>query len=173
MTRADLVATIPPLMPTSLPPIATRPLEAHDVDLLAGWLQGGVGLRIPPVSAAWRRVLGDPRILCRIALGPSGAPIGFYRLDLAPDQSAELTLVVAPSQRRKGVGMALLQAAFSEARRRDRRRLVAMVAQENRPAREFFLAAGFESTQEQAGGFAHLERILHTGDAVPPLEITP
>jgi ribosomal protein S18 acetylase RimI-like enzyme len=153
-------------------PIATRSLEPRDVELLDGWLHGtGLGVRLP-ASAGWRRVLGDPRILCRVGTA-DGVPVGFYRLDLAPDRSAEITVVVAPERRRSGVGTALLDAALQQARALGLRRLVAMVAEQNERGREFFHALGFESSPGRASQTVFFARIVHSGDQLAPLEITP
>lgn len=155
------------------PRLAFRPLEAGDVDVLAGWLRDADLGRGLESASARARAISDPRIVCQVAIDEHGRRVGIYRLDLAPDQTAELTLVVAPDARRRGVGSRLLAAALETARRLGLRSLVALVTTGGAGAKAFFLASGFESLGEASPGFVRLSRIVHSGESLPPLEITP
>jgi ribosomal protein S18 acetylase RimI-like enzyme len=155
-------------------PLAFRPFEAGDLPLLEAWLAearlgapAGVSRR-----ALLRRLLEDERILV-FAAERDGAVVGFARLDLAPDRSAELTLIVDPGRRRRGAGRALLLRVLEEARSRGLRRLVAVVAHANEVGRAFFAEVGFEPSDVRVPGFDHLERVVHRSDREEPLEIVP
>jgi ribosomal protein S18 acetylase RimI-like enzyme len=151
-----------------------RPFAEADAELLGRWLHtAGLGVPQGLGSGAWgRRVVADPRIVCRAAV-VAGDPVGFYRLDLAPDRTAELTLIVAPGRRRQGIGRVLLEAMLGEARQRGLRGVVAVVQETNVPALSFFRAAGFEESGVAMPGFVHLARLVHRADRQPPLEISP
>ena len=162
-------------MPVPLQDLRFRPFELADAGLLDRWLRAaGLGVPAGLVRESWsRRLLGDARIVVRVAIDAGGAPRGFVRLDLAPDRSAEITLIADPGARRQGIGTSLLEEALIEARARGLRRLVAVVDTDNRVAREFLVAGGFEVTRAPLPGFDHLERVVHGADRQPPLEIVP
>lgn len=81
---------------------------------------------------AW---LGDQRAVrkrCIIAWGDRGEPVGWalLRLPLADNRTAaELDLVVAPTQRRRGIGRRLLEQALTLARAEGRRTLTGWASQ--------------------------------------------
>ncbi len=124
--------------------------------------------------AVWsaRMAGGDARIHALAAM-QGRMPIGFVRLDLAPDRSAELTLIVDPRHRRRRIGHALVERALEEARRLGLRRIVALVRPENEPALRLFAAQGFEPSGTRMIGFEHLVRVVHRADRERPLEIVP
>ena len=82
--------------------LSFRPFEAGDLDVLERWL-GDAGLR-PSARVRRdlriRRLTDDDRIVTRL-VDSGGDAVGFFRLDLAPDRSAELTLLVAAGRRRQ------------------------------------------------------------------------
>lgn len=152
-----------------------RPFALEDAAHLGAWLQA-VGLGVPRGVAdqTWaRRLIEDPHISCWAAEDPDGSRLGFFRLDTGPDQQAELTIIVGPGLRRRGLGTALLEEALSQARSRGLRRILAVVEDENDPAMGFFSAAGFHSVGRKTPGNTHLERLIHRADRQPPLEIQP
>ena len=168
-----------------------RSFQVADAELLGAWL-AAAGLGAPPwvASQTWaERMVSDPRISCRAAIrraveGPvvepahgavdaGGEIVGFCRLDIAPDRSAELTLVVAPTRRRAGVGSALLEDALDQARELGLRRLTALVQTDNDPGFRFFASSGFEETAPPVPGFIHFCRLVHRSQSVRPLEIRP
>jgi GNAT superfamily N-acetyltransferase len=162
-------------MRKALAAIRFRQFDERDVETLARWL-GDAGLGVPARVGAevWgRRLCRDPRILCRVACDEAGESLGYLRLDIAPDRAAELTIIVGPSERRRGVGRALIEEAVRVARGSGLRRILAMVDRGNRVGREFFLSCGFEFRHTALEGFALLERIVHGADSQPPLEIVP
>ncbi|NUO16280.1 MAG: GNAT family N-acetyltransferase, partial [Planctomycetaceae bacterium] len=151
-------------MPFRLPSLRYRSTEPGDLAALGTWL-AGAGLGVPEEvkgRSDWsRRLFSDPHILCRTAVTSTGQIAGFYRLDLAPDRSAEITLIVAPSRRRKGVGQSLLDHALEDARRRGLRYLVAVIQAQNEPARHFFEGAGFAPCDSHLPGYLVLRRLVH------------
>ncbi len=152
-----------------------RAAVPRDLPTIAPWLRAaGLGPPADADGAAWeRRLSEDPRIVCVVGEAADGRCTGFFRLDVAPDRTAEVTLVVAPDRRRRGYGRLLLERALAEARRRGLRRLDALVQPSNRVALAFFDDAGFESTDRSVPGFVPLARVVHRGEQLPPLEIAP
>ncbi len=154
-------------------PLQFRPFRASDSALLGAWLSA-CGLGVPPGvdDHTWaRRIIRDPNILCWAAT-QEGRTVGFLRLDLGPDRSAELTLIVHPERRRVGLGMALLDHALRQARASGLSRLLVVVETQNQAAQQFFLQAGFE-TAGASNGHLRLSRLVHRADRQPPLEISP
>lgn len=154
-------------------PLQFRPFRVTDSALLGAWL-AGCGLGLPPGvdDHTWaRRIIRDPKILCWAATR-DGRTLGFLRLDVGPDRSAELTLIVHPERRRTGLGMALLDHALRRARATGLSRLLAVVEAENHGAQCFFQQAGFEAVAT-SNGHVRLSRLVHRADEQPPLEISP
>jgi len=162
-------------MRKTLDPIRFRSFVEGDVDLLGAWLRAsGLGVPDGVAPSSWgRRLSADPLIKCRAACGSRGQVLGFYRLDLAPDHSAEITLIVDPRCRRQGVGRAMFSEILEEARQTGIKRLLAVVQEGNKPGREFFPGFGFESRPQQMPGYLHFERIIHGGGSQPPLDVSP
>lgn len=152
-----------------------RAFEDADGPLLADWL-GQAGLRVPPDLADGRceRLRDDPRILLRTAVTQDGRPLGFSRLDVAPDDTGEITLIVKPDRRGRGLGRGLLEDVIEQGRHLSLRRLYAVVEEHNVVALGFFVSAGFERTGVWMSGYVHLHRLLHRSHADPePIEIDP
>ena len=153
-------------------PIASlqlRPFELADAEFVAPWLSGP-GLSLPRGSSAWpERLLRDQRIVALVAHA-GGRPAGLVRLDCAPDGVAEITMVVAPELRRGGHGRQMFEEALCRARDVGMRRLVAYVDFQNTPALGFFAEVGFES-RGISGSRLRLDRIVHAGGRVPPLDV--
>ncbi|MFO1050999.1 MAG: GNAT family N-acetyltransferase [Planctomycetota bacterium] len=152
-----------------------RPFRATDAPRLERWLQGA-GMPLPeslPRQVWAQRIAGgDARIQALTAMAGRVA-IGFLRLDLAPDRSAELTLIVDPRHRRRGIGRLLVEKALEEARRLGLRRLSALVRPDNEPALRLFTETGFEPSATRVVGFECLARVVHRADRERPLEIVP
>ncbi|MEO0478670.1 MAG: N-acetyltransferase [Planctomycetota bacterium] len=157
-----------------------RPFRLSDAPRLAAWLDEST---LPASSALdeeleWaRRLLADPRIEVEVLQneGEAGGPprvLGFLRLDLAPDRSAEITLLVDPERRRRGIGRFLCDHALEFGRRLDLQRLVAVVAEENTAARELFTGAGYD-WNGSVPGHHRFDRLIHASGTADPLEIEP
>ena len=160
-----------------------RPFELADAATVVPWLDSpGIGL--PPGRARERwaeRLLVDPRVRAWIAERPVGeAPVstttgsdpgsggeqvavGFARLDTGPDRIAELTVAVAPSWRRTGVGTDMLELITRVCQASRVRRLHAVVDPANRPAVGFFRDHGFEDCG-QFGGSVRFVLWIHEAD---------
>ena len=161
------------VMADRAPALRYRKFRDEDLQILSPWLVAA-GLGVPPgVSREqWgRRLREDARIVCRAGTGRDHQVVGFFRLDLAPDNTAEITLIVAPGRRRQGFGRALLEASLAEARRIGLRRLIAVVDVANQAACTFFQDAGFERSGRPMEGYVLLERMVHRADHKPPIEI--
>ena len=150
-------------------PLQLRPFELRDAEFVAPWLCGP-GLSLPRGSSAWpERLLRDARILALVA-HVDGLPAGLVRLDCGPDGIAEVTLVVAPEQRRRGRGRWMFQQALVRAREVGMRRLVAYIDIANEAALDFFGELGFES-QGVTGSRIRMDRIVHAGGKPEPLDV--
>ncbi len=162
-------------MPSGQPSLSFRPFVRADLALLGPWLADS-GLSVPALAPDQlaRRLIQDPGILCQAACD-SGQPVGFMRLDLAPDHAAEVTLIVAPQHQRRGIGRALLEHGLELARERGWERLWALVRSENVAAQRLFEMLGFEHGASPLHGYAHLLRLVHRRPSgmVAPLEIAP
>ncbi|MCB9887032.1 MAG: GNAT family N-acetyltransferase [Planctomycetes bacterium] len=158
-------------------PIHVRPFCLADAGEVEPWLQGP-GLSLPPGAARqqWpHRLLADARIVARVAVHGARL-VGFVRLDSGPDRVADLTLVVSPEYRRRGLGRLLFDAALVSARQLGLRQLVASVDTGNAVAIDFFVDRGFVFEDGAAVGACTsgrylLTRIVHAGDHREPLEI--
>lgn len=149
-----------------------RPFALADAEVVEPWLQGP-GLSVPTgqVGRQWAaRMLANPRILARTAL-LAGKAVGFARLDVGPDRAAELTLAVAPSHRRRGIGRIILAQLLEEARRNGLLRVLAVVDDGNPGACRFFLTNGFEEEGSALHGSVRLCLRLHGATCSDPLEI--
>ena len=78
------------------------------------------------------------------ALQAGAPPIGFILARSVAGEAEILTLAVDPSDRRRGVGCALVEAAAATALAAGAQTLWLEVAQDNTPARSLYARAGFE-----------------------------
>lgn len=162
-------------MADAAPRLQYRAFTDDDLSVLGPWLLEA-GLLVP--SGVSREQLGrrlreDSHIVCRTALSERRRVVGFFRLDLAPDNTAELTLIVAPRSRRSGIGRHMIEAALAEARRLGLKGLVVVVQDGNHAALRLFADAGFEPAGRDLAGYAVLQRMVHRADHKPPIEVVP
>lgn len=153
--------------------IAFRRFQRQDLAVLGPWLDAA-GFLVPPNVTAARlleRLTRDPKIVVRTAYDSLDQPVGFLRLDIAPDRTAELTLIVHPDRRRAGIGSVLVLRALDLARRRGCRRVWVLVRLDNVAARRLFEDAGFEEDRRPLPGYIGMVRRLHRAPEVSPLEI--
>ena len=157
------------------PTLRFRAFSDDDLSVLGPWLlQAGLGV---PAGVSreqlGRRLREDAHIVCRTALGNRHSVVGFFRLDLAPDNTAELTLIVAPRLRRCGIGRYLIESALHEARRLGLKGLVGVIQDANQCAIRLFLDAGFDVGSRVLAGYQVLQRMVHRADHKPPIEVVP
>lgn len=146
-----------------------RPFEVADAEFVAPWLCGP-GLSVPHGSSAWpERLVRDQRIVALVARD-AGTPVGLVRLDCGPDGVADVTMVVAPEQRRTGRGRSMFRKALVRAREVGMRRLVAYVDIANESALAFFADCGFES-HGVTGSRIRMDRIVHQSHNAAPLDV--
>lgn len=81
-------------------------------------------------------------------------PIGFILGRAIGGEAEILTLVVAPDQRRAGVGEALVEALVREAETRGAEAVYLEVAEDNQPARALYWKCGFEPAGLRRGYYA-------------------
>lgn len=150
--------------------LALRPFEPADLEVLAAWLEAeGLGVPVATSHKLWGdRLLSDPLIVCHIAMVDADVA-GFFRLDIGPDRSAEVSVMVAPSQRRRGIGRQLLDAGLTEAAHRGVRTLIAAVRDDNHAALTLFREAEFAESSQRVPGLVLLHRAGVTSER-PPLE---
>ena len=153
-----------------------RSFDPEDLDLLERWLRAS---DLPAPAALDRdgdtwavRVMEDPRIHIEVAVDEDGEPAGFLRLDHAPDRSAEVTVLVDPGRRRRGVGQALVLRALERGRELELNRLVAMISESNDAGLALFFGLGFEDNGS-VPGHRRLDRLIHRTRHAEPLEIIP
>jgi len=120
---------------------AIVPAGPGDAALLAA-LHGAAFPADPWSEGAMARLLAMPGAIALIATRDR-EPAGFVLARVAADEAEIVTLGVAPSRTRQGVGRSLLAAAAAEAAKRGATRLFLEVAATNRAARRLYAAAGF------------------------------
>jgi GNAT superfamily N-acetyltransferase len=121
----------------------------------------------PPVEkifTAWMRqgFAGQPREAA-LALAADGQPVGFYLLELSQRENphnGDLLPVVAPDQRRRGYGTALLRHAAARAKAHGRTLLSAEIRSDS-PGSAFAAATG------ASAGVLEIRRVLDV-TAIPP-----
>lgn len=158
-------------MTLRIPDLHLRPFRLNDADAIEPWLEGA-GLAVPGGVARreWPvRILADQRIVMKIAES-HGRRVGLVRLDCGPDLVAEITVVVAPGERRKGLGRAMFEAALALARELGLRRIVASIDHGNDVAQDFFADMGFDH-QGLNGSRVLFSRPVHRARGQAPLEI--
>jgi len=137
--------------------LTCRPAKRADAELLWRWAndpetrrQSFTKATIPyEAHCAWLDArLGSPT--CTILIfGDGGVPVGYARFDLVGDM-AEISIAVAPEQRGRGYGRAMLAAALDRHReqRGARVRTRASVLAENKRSLRMFRASGFRDVDE-------------------------
>jgi GNAT superfamily N-acetyltransferase len=148
-----------------------RPFALADAAAVEPWL-AAPGLSVPGgrLRQAWpQHLLANGRITALVAEA-AGQSVGFVRFDCGPDQVAELTLAVAPAERRRGLGAAILARCLELARHRGLLRVVASVDLDNAPALAFFGGQGFVP-DTVVGQCQRLSRWVIRADEQVPLVI--
>lgn len=82
---------------------------------------------------------------------------GFLMLRLAGDESELITVAVDPKWRGKGVGRALLRAAFDDLMRSPARRMILEVAADNPAALKLYRTEGFAEIGRRDGYYARAD----------------
>jgi ribosomal-protein-alanine N-acetyltransferase len=116
----------------------------------------------PWSAAEFKRLLAGPAIAF---LSPGE---GFVLVWALGDDAEILTLAVAPTARRRGVGKALVEAAVIDAARNGAKALFLEVAEGNVAARALYAAAGFHQTGRRRRYYASGEDALVLTRALVP-----
>ncbi|MDR3475360.1 MAG: ribosomal protein S18-alanine N-acetyltransferase [Devosia sp.] len=129
-------------------PGAVRDAEAiarlHASGFYRGWPREEFAAYLADIEATPALVACDPKR--RIA--------GFAMLRLAADEAELMTIAVEPRWRGKGVGAALLRAAFANLLMSPARRLFLEVAADNAPAIALYRGHGFAEIGRRNGYYA-------------------
>jgi GNAT superfamily N-acetyltransferase len=155
---------------------AFRPLGRDDVELIRAWLadSSGTGLSVPPGESWGAALLGGPRLECFLACDRAGTPVGFLRLEFIGKAAAEVTVLVAPAARARGIGRAILVHAEQRARARSVRLLLAHLRKDNAAAHQLFTRAGYSSKPSRLPEISCFERRLAASRGkTAPLVIDP
>lgn len=135
--------------------IAVQPSGPLELPLLvalhaACFAEGGAGQVWS--ASDFAEILGIPGSFARLAVAPAARaeaaaaeplPVGLALARVVAEDCEVLTFGVAPPWRRRGVARLLLAAVVAEARTLGARTAVLEVAEDNAPARAFYLAEGF------------------------------
>ncbi|MGH6718448.1 MAG: ribosomal protein S18-alanine N-acetyltransferase [Alphaproteobacteria bacterium] len=127
---------------------AIRRTDARDMGGLARLHAGSFEERWS--RDAFARVLALPSGFAFVAR-LEAETVGFVLGRIAADECEVLTLVVAPTQRRRGIGRALLAATLGHAQGQGVRHAFLEVAADNQPARALYAAAGFRRVGVREG----------------------
>ncbi|TDC46344.1 ribosomal-protein-alanine N-acetyltransferase [Jiangella ureilytica] len=127
---------------------ALRPMTRPDLDVVVP-LEQELFAGDPPWSAAQfeSELAGVPDVRWYVVAEAGGVVVGYAGLQAPshPGDAADvLTIAVAPSSQRGGVGTLLMTALETEARRRGAGELLLEVRADNDPALAFYARHGFE-----------------------------
>ncbi len=146
--------------------VRLRPFTPADAPVVASWLDApGVAAPSGSLANRWAALLAAGGKARGYVATSNGEPVGLVRLDIGPDRVAELTLAVARSCRRTGLGTRLLSLVLDEAKSLRIRRLQAIVDIANAPALAFFSNLAFEETRSLPGSITFV-RWLHDAEAL-------
>ncbi|WP_026877438.1 ribosomal protein S18-alanine N-acetyltransferase [Jiangella gansuensis] len=128
--------------------VRLRPMRWWDIETVAP-LEQELFAGDPPWSAEqfWSELAGVPETRWYVVAEAGDEVVGYAGLAapaLAGDPADVLTIAVAPSTQRAGVGTRLLEALETEARRRGAAELLLEVRADNDPAQAFYQRHGFE-----------------------------
>ena len=128
----------PPGEPEAAPLVElARPADAAPLDAMAA-------LALPEAKLNTLEELGREVASLWVARwAPGGPPVGFLSAWNVADELHILHIGAAPSERRRGVGRALMRGAFDHARRQGTTLLVLEVRRSNTPAIRLYRAFGF------------------------------
>lgn len=134
--------------PATADPCTLAPALIDDTEVLAAL--HATCFDDPWDAALVGRILGSPTgfgVLAR----EGHAVVGFALCRIAVDEGEVLTLCVAASARRRGVGRTLLRAAVEGGARRGLRSLYLEVAENNIAARALYSGFGFDPVGRRSG----------------------
>ena len=94
------------------------------------------------------KTLSNPFRLILIAMSPRDRPIGMVRLDFDGHNNAEISVNLAPEERGKGFGTAVISKACEYAEKNGIKKIIALVKEENQRSAAAFLKAGFKPVSE-------------------------
>lgn len=127
-----------------------RPTRSGDAEAVWHWrqsmlvefLESGKETPLADHISWFTRALVDPARLLLTAT-VADAAVGHLRLDMKPDETATVSIVLDPSARGRGLGIAALAALSAHARALGLRRLVARIHKDNTASQRLFHRAGY------------------------------
>ena len=147
------------------PDVTLRAAREDDLSLIRGWRNDADTVRVSgtarPVSASeharwFAATLIDPARRLWIA-EEAGVPVGQVRVDV-DGSSGLLSIVVAPTERGRGIGQAMLRAAVAHLKRDQLLTTLTAVAREDNTASiHAFEQVGFDRRGGPRNGFVTLE----------------
>jgi ribosomal-protein-alanine N-acetyltransferase len=105
-------------------------------------------------DAAMAQFLASPGMVCLIGSLADGVEGGMLIARKAADEAELLTVAVAPTCRKSGLGRALLEAAIAALREAGARELFLEVDEQNEPALKLYRALGAKPVGRRAGYYA-------------------
>lgn len=135
-----------------------RPLGADDAPQAA--LLHAAAMLEPWSAGAWRGLLADPAVVgigAGIGAGGPGRLAGALLLRCVSDEAEILTVCVAPDERRRGLGRALVSAALDSAAWRGAHRVYLEVAVDNAAALSLYRSVGFAEVGRRRGYYGRPE----------------
>lgn len=124
---------------------------AGPADALVMALLHAASFDTPWSAPTFATFLAEPAGCGLIAALEGEAPAGFALARLAADEAELLTIAVAAEARRRGLGLALMEALQSRLAARGARRLFLEVGAGNRAASALYRKLGFEAAGRRAG----------------------
>ncbi len=152
------------------PPVTIRPATAGDLGRVGDIEQAS--FTDPWSRQSFRALLGNNRVLFAVAQSGAGEVVGYVVIWFAADEGEIANLAVSPTERGKGVGAALLDAALVEARSRATREVYLEVRESNAAARGLYEGRGFSVVGRRRKYYRHpeedalvLRRVLDAGES--------
>ncbi len=124
--------------------VRLRELEWTDLETLAALEQELFEGDAWSVESWWHELAGRPRRDYVVAVGESGAILGYAGLDLAGETGDVMTVAVAPHAQGRGLGHHLLTELLRRAEASGIRSLLREVRADNAAARKLYERHGFD-----------------------------
>lgn len=130
-----------------------RPATVADAPLLAALHAVGGGDR-PWSADEYRTLLARPQTLAWLGVA-DGKPAGFLLATQMADEAEIYEVVVAPAQRRRGLGRALMAALTNHAKAAGTRKIHLEVAADNAAARALYEGCGYQAVGRRKGYYKY------------------
>ncbi len=123
-------------------------------------------------ASDWARYGADERVVALGAFAEDGSLAGVLLIRVVADEAELLTIAVAATWRRRGIGEGLLAAGLAEAARRGATSVHLEVAADNAPALRLYRRTGFCRSGRRAGYYSRpagrIDAVLMTWTGARP-----